>query len=295
MDLKDAHVVITGASRGIGAALADAFAARGARLTLAARSLPGLQEVAARTGGAVVQADLADPAVVDGFIARVEAEHGPVDVLVNNAGIDVTGAFTELSGEELERVIRLNAITVADLSRQVLPGMVERGRGHIVQMSSLAGSGVFPGMAVYAGTKAFVSHMTAGIRMELKGLPVGITLVESGLVAPTDMKDSVLSYPPTAACFRRFYAGRQDRPRGGARDASRAHAGPGVPVPVAHQRPAAHRGGHRRRNLASGLRRRVSARRPPRRARPARGRRAGTCRRRSGSASPRCGAPTGCR
>ncbi len=205
MDLKDAHVVITGASRGIGAALADAFAARGARLTLAARSLPGLQEVAARTGGAVVQADLADPAVVDGFIARVEAEHGPVDVLVNNAGIDVTGAFTELSGEELERVIRLNAITVADLSRQVLPGMVERGRGHIVQMSSLAGSGVFPGMAVYAGTKAFVSHMTAGIRMELKGLPVGITLVESGLVAPTDMKDSVLSYPPTAACFRRFY------------------------------------------------------------------------------------------
>lgn len=205
MDLKDAHVVITGASRGIGAALADAFAARGARLTLAARSLPALEEVAARTGGAVVQADLADPAVVDGFIARIEAEHGPVDVLVNNAGVDVTGAFMELTTDDLERLIRLNAITVADLSRQVLPGMVERGRGHIVQMSSLAGSGVFPGMAVYAGTKAFVSHMTAGIRMELKGLPVGVTLVEPGLVAPTDMRDSVLSYGPTAACFRRFY------------------------------------------------------------------------------------------
>ncbi|MFN8122878.1 MAG: SDR family NAD(P)-dependent oxidoreductase [Thermoleophilia bacterium] len=205
MDLNGAHVLITGASRGIGAALADAFAARGARLTLAARSLPGLEEVAARTGGTAVQADLADPGVVAGFIARIEEAHGPVDVLVNNAGIDLTGAFVDLSPEDLERIIRLNAITVADLTRQVLPGMVARGRGHVVQMSSLAATGVFPGMAVYAGTKAFLTHMSAGIRMELRGLPVGITVVEPGLVGPTDMKDSVLAYAPTAACFRRFY------------------------------------------------------------------------------------------
>lgn len=205
MELDGAHVLITGASRGIGAAMADAFAMRGARLTLAARSLPGLEEVAARTGGATVQADLADPAVVDGFIARVEAANGPVDVLVNNAGIDVTGGFMEMRADDLERIIRLNAITVAELTRQALPGMVARGRGHIVQMSSLAASGVFPGMSVYAGTKAFLSHMSAGLRLELRGLPVGLTVVEPGLVAPTDMKDSVLAYPPTAACFRRFY------------------------------------------------------------------------------------------
>jgi short-subunit dehydrogenase len=205
MDLTDAHVLITGASRGIGAALADAFSARGARLTLAARSMDRLEEVAARTGGAAIQADLGDPAVVDGFIARVEAAHGPVDVLVNNAGIDLTGAFVEMSAEDVERIIRLNTITVAELTRQALPGMIERGRGHVVQMSSLAGAGVFPGMSVYAGTKAFLTHMSAGLRMELKGLPVGVTLIETGLVSPTDMRDSVLAYPPTAACFKRFY------------------------------------------------------------------------------------------
>jgi len=205
MDLNGAHVLITGASRGIGAALADAFAARGARLTLAARTLGQLQEVAERTGGTAVQADLADPEVVAGFIGRVEEAGGPVDVLVNNAGIDLTGAFVDLSSEDLERMIRLNTITVADLTRQALPGMAARGRGHVVQMSSLAGCGVFPGMAVYAGTKAFLTHMSNGIRMEMRGLGVGVTIVEPGLVTSTDVRESVLSYGPTAACFKRFY------------------------------------------------------------------------------------------
>jgi short-subunit dehydrogenase len=204
MDLGGAHVLVTGASRGIGAALADGFAARGARVTLVARSLPALREVAARTGGHALAADLADPAVVDGLVARVEAEHGPVDVLVNNAGVDLTGAFAAMPADELERIVRLNVLTVAELTRQVLPGMVARGRGHLLQVSSLAASGVFPGMAAYAATKAFVSHLSAGLRMDLRGLPVGVTVVETGLVTPTDMADSVLSYGPTAACFRRF-------------------------------------------------------------------------------------------
>jgi short-subunit dehydrogenase len=205
MDLTDRHVVITGASRGIGAALADEFARRGARLTLVARTVPALEEVASRTGARVHAADLADAVQVQGLIGRIEAEGGPVDVLVNNAGIDLTGAFTEMSYDDIDRMVRLNAIAVADLTRQVLPGMVERGRGHVVQVSSLAGTGTFPGISVYGATKAFVTHMTAGIRLELKGLPVGLTVVETGLVTPTDMADSVLSYPPTDASFRRFY------------------------------------------------------------------------------------------
>jgi uncharacterized protein len=205
MDLTDRHVVITGASRGIGAALADEFAHRGARLTLVARSVPALEQVAARTGALVHAADLAEAEQVQGLIARIEAEGGPVDVLVNNAGIDLTGAFTEMAFDDIDRMVRLNAIAVADLTRQVLPGMVERGRGHVVQMSSLAGAGTFPGISVYGATKAFVTHMTAGIRLEMKGLPVGLTVVETGLVTPTDMADSVLSYPPTDASFRRFY------------------------------------------------------------------------------------------
>lgn len=205
MDVDGRHVVITGASRGLGAALADAFAAKGARLTLVARSADQLAQVAGRTGGSALVADLADPAQVDGLMHRIEAQHGPVDVLVNNAGIDLTGPFTGMPMSDVQRMVQLNAITVAELTRQVLPGMVERGGGHVVQVSSLAGTGTFPGISVYGGTKAFVTHMTAGVRLEMKGLPIGLTVVETGLITPTDMADSVLSYPPTRASFRRFY------------------------------------------------------------------------------------------
>ncbi len=205
VDVDGRHVVITGASRGLGAALADAFAAKGARLTLVARSADQLAQVAGRTGGSALVADLADPAQVDGLIHRIEAQHGPVDVLVNNAGIDLTGAFTEMPMGDIQRMVQLNATTVAELTRQVLPGMVRRGSGHVVQVSSLAGSGTFPGISVYGATKAFVTHMTAGVRLEMAGLPVGLTVVETGLITPTDMADSVLSYPPTQASFRRFY------------------------------------------------------------------------------------------
>lgn len=204
MNLDGRHVVITGASRGLGAAMADQFAAKGATLTLVARTVSGLDEVAARTGARVHPADLSDPVQVDGLIGHIEAECGPVDVLVNNAGIDLTGAFVDMPMSDIQRMVQLNAITVAELTRQVLPGMIERGGGHVLQISSMAGSGTFPGIAVYAATKSFVTHMTAGIRLEMKGLPIGLTVVETGLITPTDMADSVLSYPPTRASFKRF-------------------------------------------------------------------------------------------
>jgi len=205
MQVDGQHVVVTGASRGVGAALADEFAAKGARITLVARSADALARVAERTGGVALPADLADPAQVDGLIGRIEAEHGPVDVLVNNAGIDLAGAFTDMPMSDIQRMVMLNAITVAELTRQVLPGMIARGGGHVVQVSSMAGTGTFPGISVYGGTKAFVTHMTAGVRLEMKGLPIGLTVVETGLITPTEMADSVLSYPPTEASFKRFY------------------------------------------------------------------------------------------
>jgi short-subunit dehydrogenase len=197
-------VVVTGASRGIGAALAREFAARGARLTLVARSADALAALADEIGGRGIPADLSDPTVVGGLISRIEDEVGPIDVLVNNAGIDLTGGFVDLTHDDLERLIRLNVIAVTELTRQVLPRMIARGRGHVVMMSSLAGAGTFPGIAVYAGTKAYVTHMTEGVRLELKGLPIGLTIVEPGLVTPTDMAESVTSYGPTAASFARF-------------------------------------------------------------------------------------------
>ncbi|MGD9572738.1 MAG: SDR family NAD(P)-dependent oxidoreductase [Thermoleophilia bacterium] len=203
MDLDGAHVLVTGASRGIGEAFARDFAAAGAKVTCVARDAAAIGAIAGEIGGTAVAADLLDREALRGLIARVEEEAGPVDVLVNNAGIDLTGAFTDLGADDLERLVALDLLAVMELTRQALPGMVERGRGHIVNVASLAGVAVFPGLVAYSACKAEVTHFTAGLRADLRGLPIGTTVVEVGLV-PTDMKDSLIAYEPTAASFRRF-------------------------------------------------------------------------------------------
>lgn len=205
MDLTDAHVLVTGASRGLGAGLARAFAAAGARVSLVARSADAIAELAAEIDGVAVAADLLDPEQVVGLVERVEGAAGaPVDVLVNNAGIDLTQGLADFTHAELTRIAELNLVVPMELSRQAIPGMVERGRGHIVNISSMAGTAVLPGMAAYAATKAALTQFTAGLRAELRGLPVGTTVIEVGLV-PTDMRESVVAYGPTAASFRRLY------------------------------------------------------------------------------------------
>jgi short-subunit dehydrogenase len=113
MELRAAHVLITGASRGIGAAMAERFADAGANVSLAARSEGPLRELAERLGGEAHVADLAATDDRRGLIARVEAAGGPLDVLVNNAGVDLTGAFDKLSADELENVFLLNAVAPA--------------------------------------------------------------------------------------------------------------------------------------------------------------------------------------
>lgn len=204
MELTDAHVLVTGASRGLGAGLAREFAARGARLTLVARSSGPLGELATELGGTAITADLTDAADREGLIARVEEQSGPVDVLVNNAGIDATATFTSFTAHELTALVTLNLLAPMELCRQVLPGMIERGRGHLLALSSLAGTAILPGLVPYSATKSGLTHFTAGLRAELRGLPIGTTVVEVGLV-PTDMKTSALAHEPTAAAFRRFY------------------------------------------------------------------------------------------
>jgi short-subunit dehydrogenase len=205
MDLAGAHVLITGASRGLGAGLARRFAQEGARVTLVARTREAIDDLAAELGGRALQADLLDAEQVAGLVARAEAAAGaPVDVLVNNAGLDATQPLGRFTHDELSRIAELNLVVPLELARQALDGMVARGRGHIVNMSSLAGTAVLPGMIPYAATKSALTHATSGLRAELRGLPVGTTVVEVGLV-PTDMRDSVLSYGPTAAAFGRLY------------------------------------------------------------------------------------------
>jgi len=144
MDLSERRVLVTGASRGIGEAIARRAAAAGARLALVARSEGPLKELAAQLGGTAFPTDLADADAVSGLIGRVEADGGPIDVLVNNAGIDLSGHFLSNSPADLEQIYRVNLLTPVHLCHQVLPGMLQRGRGHIVNVSSLAGIAVFP-------------------------------------------------------------------------------------------------------------------------------------------------------
>jgi short-subunit dehydrogenase len=195
-------VLITGASRGIGDALARAFAAAGADVALVARSEGPLKDLAAELDGTAYPTDLADPEQVAGLIERVVAD-GPLDVVVNNAGLDEVGWFPKMPEDRLAAILQVNLATPMALCRQVIPRMLDRGKGHVVNVSSLSGVGMFPGLVAYSTTKAGLSHFTAGLRADLKGLPIDTTLVELGPV-PTDMIDGFDRYPPTVKSFRRF-------------------------------------------------------------------------------------------
>jgi short-subunit dehydrogenase len=173
-------------------------------VALVARSEGPLKELAAELGGTAFPTDLTDPVATEALMARVEADGGPVDVLVNNAGIDLAGAFTTTSPADLEQIFRVNLLTPVQLCRQVIPGMLRRGRGHIVNVSSLAGTAVFPGLVAYSSTKSGLTHFTSGLRADLKGMPVKTTVVELGPI-PTAMLDHVDDYQPTSRSFRRFY------------------------------------------------------------------------------------------
>lgn len=214
MELRGKRVLITGASRGIGESLAHGFAGAGATVALVARTQGAIQSLAAALGGTAHAADLSDPTQVANLIHRVEEEAGPVDVLVNNAGAGTPAAFTDAPDRDLRFVTEVNYLAPAELCRQVIPGMLRRGGGHIVNVSSMAGCSVLPGLVTYSASKAALSHFTAGLRADLRGLSIGTTLVELGPV-PTDMLAHADDYAPTAKSFQRFYRMRStvDVPR----------------------------------------------------------------------------------
>jgi short-subunit dehydrogenase len=189
--LAGRRLLLTGASRGIGAALAEAFAAQGAELALVARPSAQLDEVAARTGGTAHPCDLSDLSALPGLLDRV----GPVDVLVNNAGVSGVGWFVDRTLEEIDQVLTLNLMAPVHLCRLVLPGMLERGRGQIVNLSSMAAVFAPPGLTTYGASKAGLSHFTAGLRADLRDDPITFTTVTLASVS-TDMDDEARSYGP---------------------------------------------------------------------------------------------------
>ena len=178
--LIDATVLITGASSGIGAACAQAFAGAGARLILAARRRDRLEAVAAglQTETELLELDVRDRDAVTAALADRE-----VDVLLNNAGLAAGMEPLQTGDPDLwDRMIDTNVTGLLNVTRAVVPGMVARGRGHVINLGSIAGRETYPNGAVYCATKAAVDRITTGLRMDLNGTGVRVSTVDPGLV-----------------------------------------------------------------------------------------------------------------
>ena len=180
-------VLITGASSGIGAACAHTFAQAGARLILAARRLEGLQDLAAQlpttTEVYLIKLDVRDRPAVIQEIANLPSEWAEVEILINNAGL-ARGLelFPEAEVTDWEEMIDTNIKGLLYMTRNIIPGMLDRGRGHIINIGSIAGLAAYPKGSVYCGTKAAVKLISEGLKQDLVGTPIRVSCIDPGLV-----------------------------------------------------------------------------------------------------------------
>jgi NADP-dependent 3-hydroxy acid dehydrogenase YdfG len=189
MSLKGKIVFVTGASAGIGAATALAFAAEGARLLLAARRANKLADIASQAlerGAAAVHSiglDVRDRRAVQQAIDDLPQEWAEIDILVNNAGLS-RGLDKLYMGkiEDWEEMIDTNVKGLLYVTRAVVPGMVVRGHGHVINLGSTAGEMTYPNGAVYCATKAAERAINDGLRQDVLGTPVRVTSVDPGMV-----------------------------------------------------------------------------------------------------------------
>ncbi len=223
----DSRALVTGASSGIGLAFARALHASGERLILVARRGDRLQELARELGGdkqaEVMVADLTAPGAIPSLTAAVAARGFTVDLLVNNAGLGHTGRFEEEPRETVLRMIDLNVRALVELTHALLPAMVARGRGRIINVASNAAFQPVPFLTVYAATKAFVLSFTEGLASELAGTGVrvqalcpGLTRTEFQTVAEPGpglliAKMPAMSAEDVVACSLRALEGRRLR------------------------------------------------------------------------------------
>ncbi len=187
MKLNGTVGIITGASGGINGRLAERLAQSGVKLALAARSADALEKraelIRSRGGQAIaVPTDVTDTEALENLIERTTTELGPIDLLVNGAGIERVIDFQHIDAQDITSIIATNIVAIQMLTRLIVPGMVERGKGHILNLSSAAAKTAYPFNTVNASTKHALVGFSWSLREELAPLGVGVSVVCPGFV-----------------------------------------------------------------------------------------------------------------
>ena len=202
-------VFVTGASSGFGAAVARRFVTAGARVVAAARRLDRLKDLTAELGPHLlpITLDVRDRGAVTDVLGGLPAEFADVDVLVNNAGAALgLSPAQDADLDDWEQMIDTNCKGLAYCTRAILPGMVARRRGHVVNLGSVAGTYPYPGGNAYGGTKAFVHQFSLNLRSDLHGTGVRVTCIEPGMA---DTEFSLVRFSGDQARADAVYAGMQ--------------------------------------------------------------------------------------
>ena len=185
-------ILVTGATAGFGLAIARRFAADGARIIAAGRRAERLAGLQAELGEAVfpLSLDVRDRDAVAAAVAGLPPEWAAIDLLVNNAGLAVGVSPAQSADlDDWDRMVDTNIKGLMYMTRAVLPGMVERGRGHVINIGSTAGEFPYPGGNAYGASKAFVRQFSLNLRADLYGTPVRVTEIEPGLVGGTEFSN----------------------------------------------------------------------------------------------------------
>jgi short-subunit dehydrogenase len=183
VNLLSGRVLVTGATGGLGQAIARAFAARGASLILTGRRLQVLEALAQELGGRAIQCDASDRSQLD----RLAQEAGDVDVLIANAALPGTGLLADLTQEQVDRLLEVNLRAPVTLARALAPAMIARGSGHMVFISSLAGKSAPPASSLYSATKFGLRGFALGLREDMRVHGVGVSTVAPGFVRDAGM------------------------------------------------------------------------------------------------------------
>ena len=202
-------VFVTGASAGFGAAIARRFIADGAKVVATARRLERLQALRQELGPGLlpIELDVRDNAAVERAVAALPAEFAAIDVLVNNAGLALgLQPAHKADLADWERMVDTNIKGLMYCTRALLPGMVERDRGHVVNLGSVAGEWPYPGGNVYGGTKAFVRQFSLNLKADLIGTRVRVSEIEPGMA---ESEFSLVRFGGDAEKAKAVYAGTQ--------------------------------------------------------------------------------------